>query len=159
MLVEFLAFGIFWPSLARGSGGTCRHKSRLSSVHFVLQEWYLRVDVDAKTGKDKKVLRDKFHRFLPAVSSMGWSGLIWGWRFWSCNGCGLRQELCMTDPNRSCWVGLAWKLPIVRSLAHLCSSAVRPAHTWNRPVSQQQHFHRHSFTHFFSAKTMSAVSA
>ena len=25
----------------------------------------------AKTGKDKKVLRDKFHRFLPAVSSMG----------------------------------------------------------------------------------------
>lgn len=70
-VVEFLAFGIFWPSLACGSGGTCRHKSRLSSVHFVLQEWYLRVDVDAKTGKDKKVLRDKFHRFLPAVSSMG----------------------------------------------------------------------------------------
>ena len=34
-----------------------------------VQEWYVKVDVDVKTGKDKKVLKHKYDRFLPAWTS------------------------------------------------------------------------------------------
>lgn len=57
-------------SLYQGSG-TTKSGLFLAKIirpiyNVIFEEWYLRVDVDAKTGKDKKVLRDKFHRFLPA---------------------------------------------------------------------------------------------
>lgn len=56
-------------SLYQGSG-TTKSGLFLAKIirpiyNVIFEEWYLRVDVDAKTGKDKKVLRDKFHRFLP----------------------------------------------------------------------------------------------
>lgn len=39
------------------------------NLWFTWQEWYVKVDVDAKTGKDKKVLKQKYDRFLPAGTS------------------------------------------------------------------------------------------
>eukprot|EP00434_Breviolum_minutum_P021258 symbB.v1.2.018753.t1/scaffold1508.1/size114708/12 len=59
-------------SVYQGNSGTTKSGLFLAKIirpiyNVIFEEWYLRVDIDAK-GKDKKVLKDKFHRFLPALT-------------------------------------------------------------------------------------------
>ncbi|CAJ1455288.1 unnamed protein product [Effrenium voratum] len=70
-------------SVYEGSGGTRKSNLFLAKItrpiyNVVFEEWYVKVDVDQKTNKDKKVLKDNFHRYLPALasSSKGLVGLV-----------------------------------------------------------------------------------
>ncbi|CAE7591702.1 FKS1 [Symbiodinium natans] len=63
--------------------------------NVVFEEWYVKVDVDPKNQRDKKVLRDELHRFLPADTANydDWNELF-------CDPARMAKRLVLDDGSR-----------------------------------------------------------